>query len=286
MSCSGVPRPRTSALSPVAPRPARVSFSACPEKETKERTPRGGAPARLRRSGVPAAGGVLGTAVKGHPVPSRLDRPSGPILPCARHQPPRHQGGGQNGASLRDIAASGKLHISAMSRSGEPSRSVPFEGGRLGGRAQGSRDRKSSEGDQARDGLFARAPSTASETGTCRGEAAAGHPAGTMALVPLAVTKGTRAVRRLPDESMPVSSAEPLSTPFSNGDRAILERLFDSSMRPGRGTSEYAASKAAPNRGQSRHGCTARRTRNPMRAGKLRSRTSNTPQIQGKVINQ
>ena len=99
----------------------------------------------------------------------------------------------------------------AMPRSGEPERDVPFEGGRLGWRAQGSRDRTSSEGDQARDGLFARAPSTASETGTCRGEAAAGHPAGTMALVPLAVTKGTRASRAI---------------------------LFDSSIAPERGTRE------------------------------------------------
>ena len=63
------------------------------------------------RSGVPAAGGVLGAAVKGHPVPSRLDRPSGPILPCARHQPPRHQGGGQNGSSLRDIARGRPRHL-------------------------------------------------------------------------------------------------------------------------------------------------------------------------------
>ena len=41
------------------------------------------------------------------------------------------------------------------------------------------------------DGLFARAPSTASETGTCRGAAAAGHPAGTMVLVTFAETKVT-----------------------------------------------------------------------------------------------
>ena len=215
MSCSGIPRLDSTELPNRTLRMARVPFSACPEKGTKEKTPRGGAPARLRRAGVPAAGDVLGAAVKGHPVPSRLDRPSGPILPCARRQPPRHQGGGQNGSSLRDIAASGKLHISAMSRSGEPSRSVPFEGGRLGGRAQGSRDRKSSEGDQARDGLFARAPSTAPETGTCRGAAAAGHPAGTMVLVTFAETKVTRALQRRCYGSEPVSSAEPLSTPFS-----------------------------------------------------------------------
>ena len=52
-----------------------------------------------------------------------------------------------------------------------------------------------SERDQAKDGLFARAPSTSSDSGTCRGAAAAGHPAGTMALVTLAETKVTRASR-------------------------------------------------------------------------------------------
>ena len=52
-----------------------------------------------------------------------------------------------------------------------------------------------SERDQARDGLFARVPSTALGPGTCRGAAAAGRPAGTLALVTLAETKVTRAGR-------------------------------------------------------------------------------------------
>ena len=96
-----------------------------------------------------------------------------------------------------------------MSQSDEPGRSVPFEGGRLGRRAQGSRDRMSSERDQAMDGLVARAPSTSPEPGTCRGVAVAGHPAGTMALVTLAETKVTRAVAQHHPVASCLQGAEP-----------------------------------------------------------------------------
>ena len=81
-----------------------------------------------------------------------------------------------------------------------------------------------SERDQAKDGLFARAPSTSPASGTCCGAAAAGHPSGTMALVTLAETKVTRAVRRRCYESMPVSGAEPASTQPSKVERSEVER--------------------------------------------------------------
>ena len=58
-----------------------------------------------------------------------------------------------------------------------------------------------SERDQARDGLFARAPSTSPGSGTCRGAAATGHPAGTMVLVTFAETKVTRAGRAVTFDS-------------------------------------------------------------------------------------
>jgi hypothetical protein len=59
------------------------------------------------------------------------------------------------------------------------------------------------------DGLFARAPSTPSETGTCRAAGAAGHPAGTMVLVTFAETKVTRAVAKTRSKAQPPQSAEP-----------------------------------------------------------------------------
>ena len=71
---------------------------------------------------------MLGAAVKGHPVPSRLDRPSGPILPCARHQPPRHQGGGQNGSSLRDIARRRPRHLRRCRVAASQSDMCPLRG--------------------------------------------------------------------------------------------------------------------------------------------------------------
>ena len=119
----------------------------------------------------------------------------------------------------------------AMPRSGEPERDVPFEGGRLGWRAQGSRDRTSSEGDQAMDGLFARAPSTASETGTCRGEAAAGHPAGTMVLVTFAETKVTRASRAAPSDSAVAMKRGTLEQDRSNGSSDALTQRSESRHR-------------------------------------------------------
>ena len=199
----------TSALPVVATRPARVPFSACPEKGIKERTPRGGAPARLSAARSPggwrrARGRREGTSC---PVTAgSAIRADPPLRAPPAAAPPR-------GRTERLVASRHRAKTSApfaaMPRSGEPVRSVPFEGGRLGWRAQGSRDRKSSEGDQARDGLFARAPSTASETGTCRGEAAAGHPAGTMVLVTFAETKVTRAVAKTRSKAQPPQSAEP-----------------------------------------------------------------------------
>ena len=291
MSCSGIPRLDSTELPNRTLRMARVPFSACPEKGTKEKTPRGGAPARLRRAGVPAAGDVLGAAVKGHPVPSRLDRPSGPILPCARRQPPRHQGGGQNGSSLRDIArgrprhlqrcreaasqsdpcplrvmrdrlAGGKSQRASRLGHGRPSQGhleqcAEEEGPRASGDPTGASATRSGRPSLVTAAIFARdmrvvarrpwrylfakttprpglpcpgapraakchwhfgrcsPPSTASEPGTCRGAAAAGHPAGTMVLVTFAETKVTRALQRRCYGSEPVSSAEPLSTPFS-----------------------------------------------------------------------
>ena len=74
-----------------------------------------------------------------------------------------------------------------------------------------------SECDQARDGLFARAPSTSPGSGTCRGAAAVGHPAGTMALVPLAETKGTRVGRAAVFVSAKVSGAEHKGGTLPNG---------------------------------------------------------------------
>ena len=115
---------------------------------------------------------------------------------------------------------------------------VPFEGGRLGRRAQGSRDRTSGEGRQDKDVLSARAPSTAFEPGTCFGEAGAGHPAGTMALVTLAETKVTRAIRERCYDSMPVSSAEPLSTPLSNEKHVTVTLRFGSAEATERGARE------------------------------------------------
>ena len=81
------------------------------------------------------------------------------------------------------------------------------------------------------DGLFARAPSTASETGTCRGEAAAGHPAGTMVLVTFAETKVTRASRAAPSDSAVAMKRGTLEQDRSNGSSDALTQRSESRHR-------------------------------------------------------
>ena len=95
-----------------------------------------------------------------------------------------------------------------------------------------------SERDQARDGLFARAPSTSLGSGAYCGTAAVGHPSGTMVLVTLAETKVTRAIRERCYDSMPVSSAEPLSTPLSNEKHVTVTLRFGSAEATERGARE------------------------------------------------
>ena len=77
-------------------------------------------------------------------------------------------------------------------------------------------------------------------TGTCRGVAAAGHPAGTMVLVTFAETKVTRALRGRFNDSVPVSSAEPESTSLDTTDRSVLSEASANSALSGRGAREQS----------------------------------------------
>ena len=147
---------------------------------------------------VPSTPGVLGVALSGiHAAQCSAGHPW-PAAPCARPALRRWCRGHRDGSSLRDIAVDGRSAFARCRVATSQNDPCPLRVAESGVARRGRSAWMPSERDQAKDGLFARAPSTSPDSGTCCGEAAAGHPAGTMALVPLAVTKGTRVGRAAP----------------------------------------------------------------------------------------